>query len=82
MSNRGFASMSPEQRRAIASMGGKAAQSTGKAHRWTAESAKEAGQKGGKSLVTTRGSAHMADIGSKGGKMKAGNATPAAGIES
>lgn len=45
---RGFAAMTPAQRSKIASMGGKAAQRNGKAHRWTAEKAAEAGHKGGK----------------------------------
>jgi uncharacterized protein len=43
----GFASMTPERRREIASKGGKAAHAQGKAHTWTAEQAKEAGRKGG-----------------------------------
>ncbi len=45
---RGFAAMTPAQRRAIASKGGRAAQAKGTAHRWTAEEAAEAGHKGGK----------------------------------
>ena len=44
---RGFGSMSPEQRRAIASQGGYAAQATGKVHRWTSGEASIAGKKGG-----------------------------------
>lgn len=44
---RGFASMTPEQRRAIASLGGKAAHAKGKAHEFTPEQAQKAGQKGG-----------------------------------
>lgn len=43
----GFASMSPERRKEIASKGGLAAQATGKAHRWTPEEASLAGKKGG-----------------------------------
>jgi len=43
---RGFASMSPERRREIASKGGQAAQARGKAHQWTAEEASAAGKKG------------------------------------
>jgi general stress protein YciG len=46
-SRRGFASMTPEQRRAIASKGGKASQATGRAHQYTTEEAKVAGAKGG-----------------------------------
>ncbi len=44
-STKGFASMSQEQRRAIAVMGGKAAHAMGKAHTWTREEAKRAGRK-------------------------------------
>jgi len=43
----GFASMSQEQRRAIAGLGGKAAHAKGKAHTWTREEAQAAGRKGG-----------------------------------
>ena len=44
---RGFASMSPEKQREIASKGGKAAHQKGTAHEWTSEEAREAGRKGG-----------------------------------
>jgi general stress protein YciG len=44
---RGFAAMTPEQRRRIATLGGKAAQK-GNGHRWTREEAITAGRKGGK----------------------------------
>lgn len=44
---RGFASMSQEKRRSIASMGGKAAWEQGVAYRWTSEQARAAGRKGG-----------------------------------
>jgi general stress protein YciG len=44
---RGFASMSPEQRRAIASKGGRAAHEKGTAHCWTTEEARSAGRKRG-----------------------------------
>lgn len=44
---RGFASMSPEKKREIASKGGKAAHALGTAHEWTSEEAQEAGRKGG-----------------------------------
>ncbi len=45
---KGFAAMTPEQRRAIASLGGKAAHAQGTAHQFTTEEAKIAGSKGGK----------------------------------
>lgn len=43
----GFASMSPEKKREIASKGGKAAHALGTAHKWTSEEAQAAGRKGG-----------------------------------
>lgn len=46
-SRKGFASMSPERMREIASAGGKSAHAMGRAHRWTSEEASEAGKKGG-----------------------------------
>jgi uncharacterized protein len=44
---RGFASMSPEKQREIASKGGRAAHQKGTAHEWTSDEAREAGHKGG-----------------------------------
>lgn len=44
---RGFASMSPEKQREIASKGGRAAHERGTAHEWTADEARSAGRKGG-----------------------------------
>ena len=44
---RGFASMSSEKKREIASKGGKAAHAMGTAHKWTSEEAQAAGRKGG-----------------------------------
>ena len=46
-SNRGFASMDPDQQREIASTGGQAAHKQGVAHEWTSEEARAAGRKGG-----------------------------------
>jgi general stress protein YciG len=46
-SRRGFAAMSPERQREIASQGGRAAHQQGVAHQWNAAEAKEAGKKGG-----------------------------------
>jgi|GEM_PF-5315327 len=48
-SKRGFASLSREQTREIASRGGKAAHAKGTAHQWDSFEASLAGQKGGKS---------------------------------
>lgn len=44
---RGLALSTPEQRKVIASMGGKAAHLSGRAHEFTSEEAREAGRKGG-----------------------------------
>jgi general stress protein YciG len=63
---RGFAAMSPELQREIASRGGKAAHAKGTAHRFTSEEAKIAGQKGGSTVSADR--THMSRIGSIGGK--------------
>lgn len=47
-SKRGFASLSPEKMREIASKGGKAAHAKGTAHQWDSLEASLAGQKGGR----------------------------------
>lgn len=44
---KGFASLSIERRREIASKGGKTGHLLGTAHKWTPEQAREAGRKGG-----------------------------------
>lgn len=46
-STRGFAAMSPERQREIASKGGRAAHQQGVAHQWSSEEARQAGRKGG-----------------------------------
>lgn len=72
-SKRGFASMSPEKKKEIASLGGKAAHRLGVAHQWTSEEAREAGKKGGK-IAHKLGVAHEFTIeeariaGRKGGR--------------
>jgi general stress protein YciG len=43
----GFASLSPQRRHEVASLGGKAAHRDGNAHEWTHEEAVAAGRKGG-----------------------------------
>lgn len=45
-SRRGFASMTPQRRREIASMGGRAAHTKGTAHEFTSAEAADAGRKG------------------------------------
>jgi len=51
---RGFASMTPEQKREIASKGGKQSHLLGKAHKWTSEEAQAAGHKGGRRSKRTK----------------------------
>jgi uncharacterized protein len=51
-SNRGFAAMSPERQRQIASLGGRAAHQQGTAHEWSSEEARAAGRKGGQARGT------------------------------
>lgn len=67
-SKRGFASLTPEKRRELASKGGKAAHALGRAHEYTSEEAREAGKKGG--AVTSANREHMAEIGKLGGAGK------------
>ncbi|MCW3465480.1 KGG domain-containing protein [Chitinophaga nivalis] len=64
-SKRGFASMDPEQQRAISREGGRAAHKQGVAHKFTSEEARAAGKKGGEAVSKNR--EHMAAIGRKGG---------------
>lgn len=63
---RGFAGMSEERQRAVASQGGKAAHASGRAHIFDAEEAREAGRKGGAAVSKDR--QHMSEIGAKGGR--------------
>jgi general stress protein YciG len=53
-SSRGFASMSPEKQKEIASKGGKAAHQKGTAHQFTSEEARAAGRKGGQASGQAR----------------------------
>lgn len=62
---RGFAAMSSEKRRLIASAGGKSAHSMGKAHVFNSEEAQAAGRKGGRTI--SKDIEHMARIGREGG---------------
>lgn len=62
----GFATLAPERRRQIASMGGHAAHAAGgRGHRWTSDEAKIHGRAGGISVAADR--EHMAEIGRRGG---------------
>lgn len=51
---RGFAAMSAEKQRTIASLGGKAAHAKGTAHEFSPEEAREAGRKGGQAAQRAR----------------------------
>jgi len=53
---RGFASMSPERQREIASKGGRAAHQKGTAHEWSADEARQPGRKGGMASARRRAS--------------------------
>jgi general stress protein YciG len=73
-SKRGFASMSKDKQREIASMGGKSAHEIGSAHQFTRSEAVAAGQKGGKS-AHANGTRHKfshdkaVEAGRKGGRI-------------
>ena len=51
---RGFAAMSADKQREIASLGGKAAHAKGTAHEFSPEEAREAGRKGGQAAQKAR----------------------------
>jgi len=72
MAGKGFASMDPERQRALASLGGKSAQASGRAHRFTSTEARHAGRKGGATVAKRPG--HMAAIGRIGGLAVANDA--------
>jgi len=59
---RGFASMTPEKQREIASKGGRAAHQKGTAHEWTSEEARNAGRKGGQISRGGRGRLRSEDL--------------------
>ena len=65
---RGFASMSPEKQREIASKGGRAAHQKGTAHEWTSEEARSAGRKGGQ--ISRGGRGRLVDSGNPGGSIE------------
>lgn len=60
---RGFAVLSPEKKREIASMGGKAAHEHGRAHRFTSEEARAAGKKRHQLRMMALSAAKAADVG-------------------
>jgi uncharacterized protein len=55
-SARGFAALDPARQREIASLGGKAAHASGRAHQFNAEEARAAGRKGGQASGANRSS--------------------------
>lgn len=69
-SNRGFAAMSPERQKQIASEGGRAAHRQGVAHEWNSDEARRAGRKGGQTVSQNR--EHMSEIGRRGGQSSGG----------
>ena len=54
MPGKGFAALSEDERKQISSMGGRAAQAVGTAHKWTSEEARAAGRKGGAAVHAKR----------------------------
>jgi general stress protein YciG len=75
---RGFASMSPEKQREIASKGGRAAHEKGTAHEWTADEARAAGRKGGQ--ISRGGRGRLVPSGDPAEVSTAG-VVPASGME-
>src|SRR5262249_1892332 len=65
---RGFAAMTADRQREIASMGGKTAHERGRAHQFTAEEARQAGKKGGETVSRNRD--YMVAIGRRGGNAR------------
>jgi general stress protein YciG len=66
---RGFARMPAERQREIASIGGKTAHQSGRAHQFSSEEGRRAGQKGGASISRDR--EYMRRLGKKGGLARA-----------
>lgn len=62
---RGFARLTPERRREIAAMGGKAAQARGVGHRWDSAEAAAAGRMG--AAASPKTTAQMQELGRRGG---------------
>jgi len=65
-SKKGFASLTPEQRKAIARQGGLAATARGVAHKFTPEEARKAGHLSGSKYSKE----YLAELGRKGGLAK------------
>ena len=69
-SARGFAAMSPERQKQIASEGERAAHKLGVAHEWSSDEARKAGKKGGQ--IVSQNREHMSEIGRRGGMSSGG----------
>ena len=65
---RGFAAMTRERKKEVASLGGKAAHMKGVAYEFSSEAARAAGRKGGKAVAAMPG--HMAALGRLGAKAR------------
>ncbi len=76
---RGFASMSPDKQREIASKGGRAAHEKGTAHEWTADEARNAGRKGGQ--ISRGGRGRLMPGASSGAGGSLGMITPVSSAE-
>ena len=74
---RGFASMSPEKQREIASKGGRAAHQKGTAHEWTSEEARSAGRKGGQ--ISRGGRGRLIEPAGPESLLRAGGTPPQTG---
>lgn len=74
VSLRGFAAMDEQRRREVASLGGRTAHARGRAHRFTPEEARKAGQKGGSRISSNR--KHMAELGRRGAQRDEISETP------
>ena len=74
---RGFASMTPEKQREIASKGGRAAHAKGTAHEWTSEEARVAGRKGGQ--ISRGGRGRLSETSADGGSFETNEASGAFG---
>ena len=73
---RGFAAMSLEQHKQIASQGGKAAHAAGTAHRYTAQTAAEAGANGGRSTAASTCASSAAKAGTPAARRAWAEARP------
>lgn len=67
---RGFAAMTPAQRRVAGMLGGRLSHAGGKAHEWDSQEATKQGRRGGAMNVAIHGKEHMKEIGKLGGRPK------------